>query len=164
MYFVMPSATDTTTLQSSSLQDHSGDPDYSGVDLFNSAGPTSSGPQSYLTATGGKLFKRTRGPALQPLFAWAKNDPIKKSLKQERTHRIVEWLMTELQNRTGCADFCDTFNQIKHNPGAVRSWTFTVEFMEDYYKICLVVSAILPTWLYHLTLFTEWLLQEDQEG
>ncbi|KAF8258001.1 hypothetical protein EI94DRAFT_1708414 [Lactarius quietus] len=41
----------------------------------------------------------------------------------------------------GYEEFRLTMNHIKDNPSAVRSWTFAVDFMEDYQKSCLVNGA-----------------------
>jgi hypothetical protein len=110
--------------------------------MFNQDNPTSCGQQGYPVAAGVKPFRRTRGPARQPSYARAKNDPVKKVLKQQETNQTVEWLMNELESRPGYTDFRNTFHQIKSNPDAIRSWTFAVDFMEAYNKLCLIVSAI----------------------
>ena len=91
---------------------------------------------------GGKPFRRTRGPARQASFARAKNDPIKKAAKQQKTNQTVEWLITELQKRPGYAEFWDSFHQVKHNPDAVRSWTFAVDFTKAFNRLTLIVSAV----------------------
>ena len=90
-----------------------------------------------------KPFRRTRGPARQPSFARAKNDPVRKAKKQQETNQTVEWLVTQLQNRPGYADFHHTFHQIKDNPCAMRSWNFAVDFKESYNKLTLVASVVL---------------------
>jgi hypothetical protein len=126
----------------------------------------STGQQGCSTAVGVKPLRRTRGPARQPSFARAKNDPVKKALKQEQTNRTVEWLMKELENRPGYTEFCETLNHVKDNPGAIRSWTFAVDFVKAYNRLCLIVSVIalcqlcclIPIW------FAEWCIQEDPKG
>jgi len=107
---------------------------------FSNAGEASAKQQGWPTAVSEKPFKKTRGPARQASFARAKNDPVKKAAKQQKTNQTVEWLVAELQNRAGYTNFRNTFNQIKHNPDAVRSWTFAIDFMKAYNGLMLVVS------------------------
>jgi hypothetical protein len=59
---------------------------------------------------------------------------------------MIEWLLAELENRPGYCEFREAFNTTRHNSGAIKSWTFAVEFEEVYNKLRLVVSVIfLPT-------------------
>jgi hypothetical protein len=95
-------------------------------------------------ATGVKRLRRMRGPARQPSYGRAKNDPAKKVAKQQVANRTVEWLMAELQDRPGYANFRDTFHQIKSNPHAVRSWTFAADCVKEYNRQKLVVSSVPP--------------------
>ncbi|KIM86366.1 hypothetical protein PILCRDRAFT_4864 [Piloderma croceum F 1598] len=85
-----------------------------------------------------KPFKRTHSPARQASFARAKNDPIKKAAKQQKTNQMVEWLVAELQKCPGYDEFCDSFHQVKHNPDAVRSWTFAVDFTKAFNRLTLI--------------------------
>ncbi|KAF8257787.1 hypothetical protein EI94DRAFT_1816931 [Lactarius quietus] len=98
---------------------------------FDDAGQTSPG-QACSTDVGAKPSRRTHGSA---------RDPTKRPSKQERSNKTVEWLMKELQSHPGYEEFRLTMNHIKDNPSAVRSWTFAVDFMEDYQKSCLVNGA-----------------------
>jgi hypothetical protein len=46
-----------------------------------------------------------RGPARQPTYGRAKNDPAKKVAKQQVANKKVEWLMAELQDRPDMPTF-----------------------------------------------------------
>ena len=129
-------------LQSPSTFTDSAKLGYPAMTMFDDPSQAPTGQQGCSAAVGVKPFRRTRGPACQPSFARAKNDPTQKALKQERTNQTVEWLMKELENRPGYTEFCKTLNHVKDNPGAVRSWTFAVDFMKTYNKVCLIVSVI----------------------
>jgi hypothetical protein len=107
---------------------------------FGNAGEGSAEQQGWPTAASEKPFKKTRGPAQQASFVRAKNDPVKKAAKQQKTNQTVEWLVAELQKHAGYTDFRNTFNQIKHNPDVVRSWTFAIDFVKAYSGLMLVVS------------------------
>jgi hypothetical protein len=120
------------------------DPDrlgYSMMTTFDGTSQTSTG-QGSSTAVGVKPSRRTHGSAQQPSFGQAQKNLTRKANKHEQTKQNVEWLMKELENCPGYAEFCSTLNHIKDNPGAVRSWTFAVDFMEAHSKACLIVSAI----------------------
>lgn len=88
-----------------------------------------------------KPYKRHRGPAKQASFARAKNDPDRIFARQQAKNQMVEWLLTELERRPGYRDFQDAFHSTQHNQGAVKSWTFVVEFKEAYNRLKLVVSG-----------------------
>ena len=98
--------------------------------------------QGCSTAVDVKPSRRMRGPAHQPPFGQAPNNLTRQAVKLERTKQNVEWLTKELESCPGYADFCSTLNHIRDNPGAVRSWTFAVNFMEAHSKVCLIVSAV----------------------
>jgi hypothetical protein len=91
------------------VHEHAGDLSFPIMDSLN------------LPSSLGKSFKRTCGPARQASFAHAKNDPIKKVVKQQKTNQMVEWLIAELHKCPGYDEFCDSFHQVKHNSNAVRS-------------------------------------------
>ena len=112
------------------MHEHAGDLGFTTMDSLD------------LPSSPGKPFKRTRGPARQASFARAKNDPIKKAAKQQKINQTVEWLIAELQKRPGYDEFRDSFHQIKHNPDAVRSWTFAVDFTKAFNRLTLIVCAI----------------------
>src|ERR1700734_1449789 len=107
-------------LQSPSTFTDSAKLGYPAMTMFDDTSQAPTGQQGCSAAVGVKPFRRTRGPACQPSFARAKNDPTQKALKQERTNQTVEWLMKELENRPGYTEFCKTLNHVKDNPGAVR--------------------------------------------
>jgi hypothetical protein len=90
-------------------------------------------------------IKRHRGPAKQASFARAKNDPERIFARQQAKNQTIEWLLTELKSRPGYQEFCDAFNSTQHNMGAVKSWTFAVEFRRAYNKVRLVVSEIVTS-------------------
>jgi hypothetical protein len=77
---------------------HAGDLGFATMDSIN------------LPSSPGKPFKRTRSLAQQASFPHAKNDPIKKPTKQQKTNEKVEWLITQLQNARGMSNFviCST--------------------------------------------------------
>lgn len=113
--------------------------------LFNHDGSTLSVPQQDAGMTwmgvDTKPYKRHRGPAKQASFARAKNDPERIFARQQAKNQMVEWLLTELERRPGYQDFRDAFHSTQHNQGAVKSWTFVVEFKEAYNRLKLVVSG-----------------------
>lgn len=115
---------------------------------FDGTSETSTG-QGCSTATDVKPPRKTRSPVHQSSFQQAPN-LTKKSAKLKRTTQNMEWLTKELESWPGYADFCSTLNHIKDNPGAVRSWTFAVDFMEAHNKTCLIVSAISLYQLHYL--------------
>jgi hypothetical protein len=119
------------------LQNLASNINYSVIDLSDSTCSTWSSP---LTE---KPFRRTHGPAHQASYACAKNDPIKQTAKQQKTNQTVEWLIVELQKCLGYTEFCDSFHQIRHNPAMVRSWMFADDFINEYNKLTLVVSALM---------------------
>ena len=93
---------------------------------------------------GGKSPKRHCGPAKQPSSTQAKNNPEHQLAQQETKNQTIEWLLAELENPLGYREFREAFNTTQHNSGAVKSWTFAVEFKEAYNKLQLVVSVIFP--------------------
>jgi hypothetical protein len=101
-------------------------------------------PETPWMGLGGKSPKRHRGPAKQPSFARAKNNPERQLARQQTKNQTIEWLLAELENRPGYREFREAFNTTQHNSGAVKSWTFAVEFKEAYNKLRLVVSVIFP--------------------
>lgn len=90
-------------------------------------------------------IKRHRGPAKKASFARAKNDPERIFARQQAKNQTIEWLLTELKSRPGYREFSDALNSTQHNMGAVRSWTFAVEFRRAYNKVQLVVSEIVTS-------------------
>ena len=80
---------------------------------------------------------------------------------------MVEWLIAELQKHPGYDKFCDSFHQVRHNPDAVRSWTFAVDFTKAFNRLTLIVHAISEVsccTLFFSDLFVEWFLQKDQKS
>jgi hypothetical protein len=106
--------------------------DYPMTTAFDDASQASTG-QDCSTAVSVKPLRKTHGSA---------NDLIKKPSKQERSNKTVEWLMNELGSCPGYDEFRSSMNHIKDNPSAVRSWTFAVQFMDDYQRTRMVVSII----------------------
>jgi hypothetical protein len=134
------------------------------MDSLEDIGMNSTGQLDYLAATGPTSYKRTRGPARQPPYARVKNDPIKKTAKQQETNRTVEWLMDELQNCPGYPTFRSMFHQVKNNSDAVRSWTFAVDSLNAFNKLTKVVSDIVNhPHERRLTFLVRWLIQENQK-
>jgi hypothetical protein len=116
--------------------------------LFNPSSLSLSGQEDAGTTWIGpdaEPFKKHRGPAKQALFARAKNDPERIRARQQAKNQTVEWLLAELESRPGYQEFRDTFHTTQHNQGAVKSWTFVVEFKEAYNKLRLVVSETVTT-------------------
>jgi hypothetical protein len=101
-------------------------------------------PETQWMGLGGKSPRRHDGPAKQPSFARAKNNPERQLARQETKNRTIEWLLDKLEKRPGYHEFHEAFNTTQHNLGAIKSWTFAVEFKEAYNKLWLVVSAIFP--------------------
>jgi hypothetical protein len=101
-------------------------------------------PEMQWMGPDGKSSKKHRGPAKQPSYARAKNNPERQLARQEAKNQIIEWLLDELENRPGYCEFREAFNTTQHNSGAIKSWTFAVEFKESYNKLRLVVSVIFP--------------------
>lgn len=108
---------------------------------FDGTSQTSTG-HGCSTVTDVKPSRKTHISAHQSSFRQSQNNLTRKTAKLERTTQNVEWLMKELESCPGYDDFCSTLNHIRDNPGAVRSWTFAVDFMEAHNKTCLIVSAI----------------------
>ncbi|KAI9445666.1 hypothetical protein BJY52DRAFT_1315735 [Lactarius psammicola] len=100
--------------------------------LTNSTKPgypatTSTRQQGCSTTVGVEPFRSTHAPP--------HHDPAKLATKKaERTKQTVEWLVKELENRPGYAEFRSTLDHVRDNAVAVRSWTFAVDFVKAYNK------------------------------
>jgi hypothetical protein len=81
--------------------------------------------------------KPSSKPDLQPK---TKNPRI--TAKEDKKNRIIEWLQSELENRSGYTEFRAGFHHVKHNPDIVKSWKFAVEFLEAYNKQVLIVRLL----------------------
>ncbi|KAH9007632.1 hypothetical protein EDB85DRAFT_1904877 [Lactarius pseudohatsudake] len=115
--------------------------DYPMTSTFCGTSRAPTGQRDCSTAVGVKPVGRSRDPARQPSSSSvrAKTGPTKKTLsKDERNAQAIAFLKGELAARSGYDDFCSTFNHVRDNPSAVRSWTFAVDFMRAYNKVCLI--------------------------
>jgi hypothetical protein len=61
---------------------------------------------------------------------------------QNSRRQTKQWLIAELQKRPGYDEFHDSFHQVKHNPDAVMSWTFGVDFTKAFNRLTLIVCAV----------------------
>ncbi|KAH9008734.1 hypothetical protein EDB85DRAFT_2163915 [Lactarius pseudohatsudake] len=100
-------------------------------------GQTSTG-QGCSTGAGVKPFGGTHRHTSPPSFVRAKKGPTRKESKEERTRRVVGWLVGELQTHPNYRDFQSQLHHVRDNPGAVKSWKLGVEFLNAYSGVRLV--------------------------
>ncbi|KAH9024357.1 hypothetical protein EDB85DRAFT_2181664 [Lactarius pseudohatsudake] len=98
--------------------------DYPMTSTFCGTSRAPTGQQDCSTAVGVKPVGRSRDPARQP--------------SSSSVRAKTAFLEGELATRSGYDDFCSTFNHVRDNLSAVRSWTFAVDFMRAYNKVCLI--------------------------
>ncbi|KAH9178190.1 hypothetical protein EDB89DRAFT_1929779 [Lactarius sanguifluus] len=92
--------------------------------------------QGCSTAAG--VIRGTHRHTSRPSPMRAKKGPTRKESKEERTQRVVRYLIGELEAHPDHRDFRSTLHHVRDNPGAVKSWKFGVDFLKAHSGVCLV--------------------------
>ncbi|KAH9029009.1 hypothetical protein EDB85DRAFT_2147619 [Lactarius pseudohatsudake] len=113
--------------------------------------------QGCSTGAGVKPFGGTHRHTSPPSIVQAKKGPTRKESKEERTKRVVGWLVRELQTHPDYRDFQKQLHHVRDNPCAVKIWKLGVDLSEAYSgdgeylkiskgEICQALG-VGPTWL-----------------